>query len=226
MYKYCLVKSKLNSPNTCSPVHILSWWLVFSLQGEKWKIQRYSTHSHSQSVSSVAQSCLTLWDTMDCSTPGLPSITNSQSLLKLMSIELVMPSNHLILCHPRLLLPSIFPRSGSFPMSWFFPSGGQSIGVSASTSVLPIHIQDWFPLGGTGWISLLSKGLSRVFSTNALNSAWNAVANFLHVCWVTAGFLQPPRVLPELVLKVFPQQSPRAALSTWRPSLQGPRLPF
>ena len=56
-----------------------------------------------------------------------------------------------------------FPVSGSFPMSQFFTSGGQSIGVSASASVLPMNIQDWFPLGWTGWISLQSKGLSRVF---------------------------------------------------------------
>ena len=56
-----------------------------------------------------------------------------------------------------------FPRSGSFPMSQFFPSGDQSIGVSASTSVLPMNIQDWSPLGWTGWISLQSNGLSRVF---------------------------------------------------------------
>ena len=57
-----------------------------------------------------------------------------------------------------------FPASGSFPMNQFFTSGGQSIGVSASALVLPMHIQDWFPLGWTGWISLQSKGLSRVFS--------------------------------------------------------------
>ena len=57
-----------------------------------------------------------------------------------------------------------FPESGSFPMSQFFTSGGQSIGISASASVLPMNIQDWFPLGWTGWISLQSKGLSRVFS--------------------------------------------------------------
>ena len=91
------------------------------------------------------------------------SITNSQSLCKLMSIELVMPSNHLILWCP-LLLPSILPSVGSFQMSQFFKSGGQIIGVSASTSVLPMYIQDWFPLGWSGWISLQSKGLSRVFS--------------------------------------------------------------
>ena len=79
------------------------------------------------------------------------------------STEFVMPSNHLILCHPLFLLPSIFPASGSFPISQFLASGGQSIRVSASASVLPMNIQDWFPLGWIGWISLLSKGLSRVF---------------------------------------------------------------
>ena len=61
-----------------------------------------------------------------------------------------------------------FPASGSFKMSPFFTSGGQSIGVSASTSVLPINIQDWFPLGLTGWISLQSKGLSRIFSNTTV----------------------------------------------------------
>ena len=90
------------------------------------------------------------------------SITNSQSLLKLMSIESVMPSNHLILCHP-LLLPSIFHNIRYFQMNQFFTSGGQCIGVSASASVLPMNIQDWFPLGWTGRILLLSEGLSRVF---------------------------------------------------------------
>ena len=95
------------------------------------------------------------------------SIANSQSSLKLMSIELVMPSNHLILCHPLLLLQS-FPASGSFQMSQLFESGGQSIGVSASTSVLLMNIQDWFPLGCTGWISLQFKGLSRVFSNTTV----------------------------------------------------------
>ena len=61
-----------------------------------------------------------------------------------------------------------FPASGSFPMSQFFASGGQSIGVSASASVLPMNIRDWFPLGLTDWISLLSKGLSRVFSSTTV----------------------------------------------------------
>ena len=102
------------------------------------------------------------------------SITNSQSLLKLMSIESVMPSSHLILCHPLLLLPSIFnlsiclQSSGSFQMSQLFTSGGQSIGASASVPVLPMTIQGWFPLGWTGLMSLLSKTLSRVFSNTTV----------------------------------------------------------
>ena len=93
------------------------------------------------------------------------SITNSQSLLKLVSIESVMPSNHLI---PFLSYLQSFSASGSFQMSQLFTSSGRNIGVSASTSVLPINIQDWFPLGWTCWISLLSKGLSRVFSNTTV----------------------------------------------------------
>ena len=96
------------------------------------------------------------------------SITNSWSFLKLMFIESVMPSNHLILCCPLLLLPSIFPSNRVFsnesvlrirwPKYWSF----------TSTSVLPMNIQDWLPLGWTGWISLQSKGLSRLFSNTTV----------------------------------------------------------
>ena len=93
------------------------------------------------------------------------SITNSQSLLKLLSIELVMPSNHLILCCPFFSCPQSFPAWGSFPMSQFYASGGQSIGASDSASVLPKNTQGWFLLGLTGLI-LQSKGLKRVFSSN------------------------------------------------------------
>ena len=96
------------------------------------------------------------------------SITNSWSLSKLMSIESVMPSNYLILCHPLLLLPPSFPALVSFQMSQLFTSGAQSIGVSASTSVFPVNTQDWSSLGWTGWISFQSKGLSRVFSNTTV----------------------------------------------------------
>ena len=96
------------------------------------------------------------------------SITNSQSLLKLRSIKSVMPFKHHVLCHPLSSCLQSFPASGSFPLSQLFRSGGQSIGDSASTSVLPMSIQDWFPLGLTAWISLQSKGLSRVFSNTTV----------------------------------------------------------
>ena len=91
------------------------------------------------------------------------SITISRSLFKLMSIESVMPSNHLILCHP-LLLHSIFPSIRVFSNE----SGGQSIGVSGSASVLPMNIQGWFPLELTGLLSSLSKGLSKVLSSTTV----------------------------------------------------------
>ena len=90
------------------------------------------------------------------------SITNSRSLFKLTSIELVMPSNHLILCLRLLLPPSIFPSIRVFSRV----SSLHHVGVSALSSVLSLNIQDWFPLGWTGWIFLQSKGgLLRVFST-------------------------------------------------------------
>ena len=110
---------------------------------------------------SVAKSCPTLCNPMDCSTPGFPVFHFSHSLLKFMSIKSVMLSNPRILCTLLFLLPSIFPSIRVFPTSQLFASGGQSIGVSASASVLPM--KDWFPLGWTGWISLQSKWLSRVF---------------------------------------------------------------
>ena len=134
--------------------------------------------------SSVAHSCMTLCHPMDCSMSAAAcqsslSNTNSQSLLTLMSIKSVMPSNHLMLCHPLLLLPSIFPASRSYPMSQFFASGGQNIGASTSASVLPMNIQDWFPLGVTGLI-LQSKGLSESFPTPQFKSINSSVLSFLY----------------------------------------------
>ena len=110
------------------------------------------------------------------------SIINSQSLLKLISIESVMPSSHLILCCPLLLLTAVLPALGSFPMSRLFSSSGQSIEASASASVLPMNIQGWFPLGLTALISFLSKGLSRVFSEHHSSKAsilWQCSAVFM-----------------------------------------------
>ena len=113
---------------------------------------------------SVAKLCPTLCDPWTAARQASLSFTVSRSLLKLISIESMMLSNHLILCCPLLLLPSIFPRSGSFSVTWLFTSGGWSIGASASATSLPLSIQGWFPLGLTDLI-LLFMGLSRVFSS-------------------------------------------------------------
>ena len=138
------------------------------------KNKNWKTYNESVSVlgtpflpcCSVAKSCQTLCHPMGFHQASL-SFTISWSLLKLMSIELVMPPNHLILCRLLLLPPSIFSSIRVFS-SEFFTSGGQSIGVSASASVLPMNIQYWSPLGWTGWISLQSKWLSRVFSSTTV----------------------------------------------------------
>ena len=87
------------------------------------------------------------------------------SFLKFMSIESVTLCNYLILCHPLSACSQSFTASGSFPVCWLFTSGGQRTGASASAAVLPLNIQDWFPLGMTGLISLQCKGLPRVFSS-------------------------------------------------------------
>ena len=96
------------------------------------------------------------------------SFTISWSLFKFMSIESVMPSNYPILCCPFSSCLQSFPAWGSFPRSQLFPSGGHSIGVSPLASDLLMNIQDRFPLGLTGFISLKSKGLSRVFSNTTV----------------------------------------------------------
>ena len=130
---------------------------------------------------------------MDCRMPGFP-VTNSQSLLKLMSIESLMPSSHLILC--RLLLPSIFPsiRVFSNESVLMATSGGQSIGASAS--VLPMNTQDWISLGLTGLITLLSKGLSKVFPSTTVwkhqffssqSSLWSSFIS-IHDYWKHQSF--------------------------------------
>ena len=120
------------------------------------------------SVQSLSHVCLfaTSWTT---ARQASLFITNSRSLLKLMSSKLVMPSNHLILCCPLFILTSIFPSIRVFSnRSLLRIRWPKAFGVSASASVLPMNIQDWFPLGWTGWISLQSKGLSTVFSNNTV----------------------------------------------------------
>ena len=134
-------------------------------------VMYYSIPSAWQNVqfSSAAQLCPTLCDPMDlqharppCPSPTFGVYSNSCPLSQwchpTISSSFVPFSSHL----------QSFPASGAFPMSQFFTSGGQSIGVSASASVLPVNIQDWFPLGWPSWVSLQPKGLSRVFSNTTV----------------------------------------------------------
>ena len=133
---------------------------------------------------------------MDCSMPGFLSIINSRVC-----------SNSCPLsqwCHPTIsssVIPcssclQYFPASGSFPTSWLFESGGQSIGASASVSVLPMHFQDWFPLGLTGLISMLSKGLSRVsparqfksINSSAFSLLYGSTLTSVHDYWKNHSF--------------------------------------
>ena len=115
---------------------------------------------------SVTKSCPALWDSMNCSTPGFSVL---HYLLEFAQTRAHWVSNTIQPSHPLSTLfycPQSFQASGSFPISWLFASGGQSI--RASASVLPTNIQDWFPLGLTGLISLQSKGLLRVFSSTTI----------------------------------------------------------
>ena len=130
--------------------------MPFFLNGKEW---RDEMKAHLKSGSDVEISSVqSLSHVRLSATPRIAahqtslSITNSQSSLRLTFIESVMPSSHLILCRPLLLPPSIFLALGSYLKSQFFASGAQSTGISAS--VLPMNIQDWFPLGWTAWISL------------------------------------------------------------------------
>ena len=168
----------------CLLDHDLHWWVLY-----KWRCPELGTAAKvtwrqsqqtapktpitwqywPRSVSSVAQSCPTLCNPMNCSTPSLPihhqpwSLSNSCALswwcLLTISSSVILFSSHL----------QSFPAPGSFPVSQFFTSGvAQNTRVSASVSVLPMNTQDWFPLGWTSWISLQSKGLSRVFSNTTV----------------------------------------------------------
>ena len=131
--------------------------------------------------SPVAQSCLTLWDLMRYTTPGFPlhhqllaptqnSCPSHQWRHPTSSSSVIPISSHL----------QSFPESGSFPMSQFFASGGLRIVVSASTSVLPMNIQDWFPLWLTGLGLISSKGLSRVFFNTTVQKHQFLALSFLH----------------------------------------------
>ena len=111
---------------------------------------------------SVAQPCLTFCDLLDYSMPGFPILHHLVEFAQTLFSQWCYPTISSSVA-PFSSCPQSFPASGSFPMSLLFASGGQGIGVSASASVLPMNIQDWFPLGLAGLISLLFSGLSKIF---------------------------------------------------------------
>ena len=126
--------------------------------------------SYGQLVSSVTQSCLTLCDPMDCSTPGFPVHHQLPEFAQthVHSVgDAIQPSHPLSSPSPPTFNLS---HHQGLPISQFFVSGGQRIGISALASLLPMNIQDWFPLGLNGWISLQSKGLSKVVSNTAVQN--------------------------------------------------------
>ena len=141
---------------------------------------------------SFDQLCLTLCHPMNCRTPSfpvlhyLPECANSCPLSWWCHLTILSSVTPFSSC------PQSFPASGSFPMSWLFASGDQSIGASASASVLPMNIQDWFPLGLTSLISLQSKGLSRVFSSTTvqkhLNLLYGPTLTSVHDYWKNHNF--------------------------------------
>ena len=130
---------------------------------------------------SVTKSCLTLCDPMDCSTTGFPVLHRLPE-----AYSNSCPSSPW--CHPTIASSATpfssclqpFPAAGSFPVSQFFASGGLSIGASASASVLPMNIQNWFPLEVTGLICLQSRGLSRVFFNTQFKSISSLALSLLY----------------------------------------------
>ena len=146
---------------------------------DRWMDKEDVLHTYSGILSSV-QFCPTLCNPMDCSTSGFPAPSSTPG-----ACSNSCPSSQW--CHPIISSSVVpfsscrqsFPASGSFPMSQFFASDGQSTGVSASTSVLSMNIQDWFPLELTGLISLQSKGHARVFSNTTVQNINSSALSFL-----------------------------------------------
>ena len=158
MYSFLLFES-VGKSSSC-------YFILGILTDKNWSsCLRYSYENcHWCQFSSVAQSCLTLCDPMDCSTPGFPV---HHQLPELAQIHVHWVGDAIQPSHPLLsplLPPSIFPRIRVFLNESVLHFRWPSVGISASASVLSMNIQDWFPLGWTGWMSLQSKGLSRVFS--------------------------------------------------------------
>ena len=195
--------------------------------------------------SSVAQLCPTLCDPMNRSTPGLPV---HHQLLKFTQNSCPLSR----WCHPTISssvvpffsCPQSLPASGSFQMSQLFASGGQTIGVSASTSVFPMYTQDWFPLRRTGWISLQSKELSKVFSKTTVQkhqlfraqlslesnspmntqdwspSGWTFINRLFSsssisvIRVVSSAYLKLLIFLPEILITAYTSSNPTISIST------------
>ena len=151
---------------------------------EKWIRKLWYIYTMEYSVSLVTQSCLTLCDPMDCSTPGLPVHHELPEFIQTHTLSRW--------CHPTVSssvvpfsCPQSLPVSGSFPMSQLFSWGGQSIGVSASASVLPMNTQDWSPLGWTAWISLQPKELSSLLHHHSSKASilWHSAFFIVQLSW-------------------------------------------
>ena len=150
-------------------IHLEVMFILLSHTSPLISSKLYIEISSSVQFNSVSQLCPTLCNPMDYSTPGY---SVHHQLLKLAQTHVHQVDDAI---QPSSVVPfssclQSFPASGSFPVSQFFASDGQSIRVSASASVLPMNIQNWFPLGWTGWISLHSRGLSRVFSNTTVQT--------------------------------------------------------
>ena len=161
-------------------------------------ILRYSVFSLYSQHSSVTQLCLTVtsWTAARQGFSVLHYIPEFAQTHAHWVDDAIKPSHSL--SRPFSSCPQSFPVSGSFPRSWLFESGGQSIGASASASVLPMNIQDWFPLGWTDLISLLYKGLSRVFSNTTVQKyrffgAQPFLLSSFHIC---TWWPEKPQVWP------------------------------
>ena len=158
IYGLCYAEVESFMPTLWSII-IINWCLI--------SLKAFSASIEIQ-FSSLTQSCLTLWDPMKCSKPGLPVHHQLPEFTHSCPMSWW--------CHPTISFSAVpffsclqsSPKWGSFQMSQFVTSGGQNIGVSASTSVLPMNTKEWFPLRRTGWISLQSKGFSRVFSSTTV----------------------------------------------------------
>ena len=164
------------------------------LNAKNCSIKNASIATIDNSYCSITKSCLTLCNPMNCSIPGLPV---PHHLPEFVQVHVHPVSDAIQPSHPVTPFsscPQSFPGPGSSPVSQLFPSGDQSIGASASASVLPMNIQGWFPLGWTDWISLQFKGLSGIFSKTTVKKYqfFGAQLSLLSSSHICAWLLEKP----------------------------------